>query len=182
MSQMFRLGFLQGFYIVTIHFVDPAIGKLRCMLLNLFGPDPGDGVGKRLSIMLFDFLSSLKDNVLQKVRAIVTDNGSDAIAAGNYFVNLCKERCSEDPNFQPCWLIRCVDHNIQLAVNEALRFVNQINDKLRCILLAIRHSKTRREVSRKEAALRNQTSLEPPCLDSKTRWGSTHEMSSQSYD
>ena len=172
---------LRGFYMTTVHWIDISTGTLRCMLLYIFRPDPGTGVSRRLANMVFEFFKSMGDSVLNKLQAVVTDNGSDAIAASKLILDKLNchfglEILNED------WIIRCFDHSIQLGVKEALKFINQINDNLRTILMKIRQGKVKRLQYRREAKARNASRLEPPHVDSKTRWGSTYDMVRESYE
>ena len=131
---------------------------------------PGNGVGERVAAELFDFLQTLGRHVLSKLQAIVSDNGSDAIKVANdlrYRINNSLDSLKES------YLIRCIDHSIQLAVKSALEFIKAANEKLRELCIRIRKSKVKRAAYRKEAQERRLSSLEPPQIDSPTRWNST---------
>ena len=160
---------------ITIHWVDWSSGSLKKLLLHVISPVPGNGVGERVAAELFDFLQTLGRHVLSKLQAIVSDNGSDAIKVPNdlrYRINNSLEMDS----LKESYLIRCIDHSIQLAVKSALEFIKAANEKLRELCIRLRKSKVKRAAYRKEAQERRLSSLEPPQIDSPTRWNSTHEM------
>ena len=54
------------------------------MLLNVFEPTPGDGIGKRVAESVFAYLEELGPSAIAKLSAIVSDNGSDAKSACDY--------------------------------------------------------------------------------------------------
>jgi predicted ATPase len=164
---------------VTVHWTCLESMKLKHMLLHVFCPEGGSGVGRRLGDTIVDYLQSLGDSVLQKLQAVVSDNGADALVAAKRI----RERYCEHydmEGFRDDFLIRCIDHSIQLAVKSALTFIDPINEKLRELLKALKNSKLKRSIFRKEAKLRKFSSVEPPQPDSRTRWGSTHIMHAQS--
>lgn len=160
---------------VTMHWVNHEKGDLGNILLHVFSPLPGTGVGPRIAEELFEFLQSLGCSALTKLQAIVSDNGSDAVAAAAHLRNQINEACGMDSLKEGC-LIRCLDHTFQLAVKEALTFINIGTEKLRDLIKRIRGSKVKRRMYLEEAKLRQLTSKAPPCMDTPTRWNSTHEM------
>lgn len=171
------LNSVQPFWLINAQWIDTSTRVMKNVVLHIIEPDGGIGLGKRVAKEVFEFLRFLGRPALRKLLAIITDNGSDAVAAARELMRLINDYLNEEV-VSPSMLLRCADHSIQLAVKEALAYIAQPNDKLRRLIKAIRASKTRRECFRAEQRMRGQKALEPPVLDSETRWNSCHQMDS----
>ena len=166
---------LKGYWIVVMHWTDTSTRKLKSAVLHICHPDPGTGLGDRVGHEVFQFLQSMGGCALEKLQAVVSDNGSDALRAAKKLRILINKELERE-SLKLSYLIRCTDHTIQLAVKAALTFIDPANEKLRTLLKMIRGAKARRQAYRKEAQVRHYLSLEPPPIDTPTRWNSTHEM------
>ena len=149
------------------------------MLLNVFEPTPGDGIGKRVAESVFAYLEELGPSAIAKLSAIVSDNGSDAKSACDYLRFLINQHLGREA-IPDAYSIRCADHCIQLGVKESLKAIYPQVEKLRDLIKFIRNSKRVRYQYRQEASRRKEElridSVEPPVLDCPTRWNSTHVM------
>lgn len=114
---------------------------------------------------------------MRKVLSLITDNGSDAVAAMAELRRLINGFLGADQVKEEN-LMRCADHSIQLGAKKALKKIAPHNVKLRSLIKSIRAGKMRRAYFRAQQRQRNQRALEPPVLDSETRWNSTHQMNS----
>jgi hypothetical protein len=69
---------LKGFYVVTTHWIDTVMTKLKSLLLTIIDVANGHGVGVRVAKALFEHLKGMGLNLLPKLLNVVNDNGSDA--------------------------------------------------------------------------------------------------------
>ena len=171
---------LKGFYVVTAHWIDTVTTKSKSLLLTIIDVASGRGVGVRVAKDLFEHLKGMGLNVLTKLLNVVSDNGSDAIAAVKHMFQLINVAVGYE-HMRSCNHIRCADHSVQLAVLKVLVRIKNINAQLRQALVCIRRSKTMRQAYRREADLAGFASKEPTHQDCPTRWNSTHEMGSDAF-
>ena len=158
-----------------MHWIDLNDAKLKHMLLFIFDPECGEGVGKRLAREIFDFLFLLNPNSIVKLKGISSDNGADAVTAANRLIFLINQHLGFE-SVPTSHHIRCLDHSVQLGVKEALDFIRAPFENLREGIVSIRSSKVKRMRYRQEARLRMCPRTEPPVPDCKTRWNSQHQF------
>ena len=164
-----------------MHWIDPKSWQLKKILLHVLYPEPGEGVGRRVANELFYFLKSLGLACTKKLKSLITDNGSDAVAAVDMLIDLINELHGDSALTSDCH-VRCFDHTVQLAVKESLKFVKEPYEKLRKAVKLIRQAKVKRHFYRTETRLRKYRRTEPPVIDSKTRWNSQHQFTSDSCE
>ena len=171
---------LKGFYVSTLHWMDEA-GLLRDCIFTIFSVAPGRRVSERWSRALFDCALQFGDAFLRKIMFGVTDNGSEALAGMRRFANEINVHLGDD-SFLHSNIIRCATHSVQLAAKEALQVLGPIQLKLRTVVKTIRSGKVRRSIDHQEAKHANLGTINPPVLDTRTRWNSTHEMNMASKE
>jgi hypothetical protein len=72
---------LKGFYIVTAHWVDVTFLTNKSILMTILDVKCGTGVSKCVRATLFEYLKHLGRDVVTRLLNVVSDNGSDAMAA-----------------------------------------------------------------------------------------------------
>ncbi|OAE19093.1 hypothetical protein AXG93_2062s1040 [Marchantia polymorpha subsp. ruderalis] len=164
---------LKGFYSVTVHWVHVATGDLVETLLDFFYILPGEGCGLRCAEAIFNLLCAfgLGDRIL----VTVSDNGSDAVNAGVHLSSMLRTRFSHDV-LPDDHRVRCFTHSFQLGINAAIRVIQPSVAMLRKSIAMLRSGKARRAAFRRFAVAAYERTMEPPCLDVVTRWGSTNNM------
>eukprot|EP00842_Homolaphlyctis_polyrhiza_P002297 jgi/Hompol1/3068/HPOL_006317-RA len=148
---------LKGFYIATAHWVDIDNHATKSILLTILDVESGNGVGQRVGSALFDYLKRMGRDVVTHLLNVVTDNGSDAVAAVTRLFQLV---------------------NTYVGV---LKTVKKSTKVLCEALVTIRRSKVVRQQYRIEVIAADLGSKEPTHQDSPTRWNSTHEMCTDAY-
>ncbi|BBN16354.1 hypothetical protein Mp_7g05660 [Marchantia polymorpha subsp. ruderalis] len=166
---------LKGFYVVTAQWIDLETLSPKSILLTILDVECGTGVGRRVGTALFEHLKGMGTCVLTRFLNVVSDNGSDAIAAVRRLFQLINASVGFEQmaSFNH---VRCADHLIQLAVIKVLSFTKHSMEALRDALVKIRRNKVMRQQYRLEAAAAGFSSKEPTHQDSSTRWNSTHQM------
>jgi hypothetical protein len=166
---------LNGFYVVTAHWVDVSSMSTKSVLLTIIVVASGTGVGAHVGVALFEHLKRMGRDVLTRVLNVTSENGSDAIAAVkrlfqliNYFVGYEQTRPSNQ--------VRCANNSVQLGVLLVMKHIKTTNEELRQALIKIRRSKVMRQEYRIVSASTGLASKEQTHADSPTRWKSTHEI------
>ncbi|BBN03031.1 hypothetical protein Mp_2g20130 [Marchantia polymorpha subsp. ruderalis] len=164
---------LKGFYSVTVHWVHVVTGELVETLLDFFYILPGEGCGLRCAEAIFNLLCAfgLGDRIL----VTVSDNGSDAFNAGLHLSSMLRTRFGRDvlPDDHH---VRCFTHSFQLGINAAIKVIQPSVAMLRKSIAMLRSGKARRAAFRRFAVAAYERTMEPPCLDVVTQWGSTNKM------
>jgi hypothetical protein len=166
---------LRGYYSTTLHWISTDLGTTCDCILDFFFVTPGPGVGERCGSYLISLLDSF--GIISRVLAVVSDNGGDAVVAGRAVVIAA---AAEESTRLPTEHVRCFAHTFQLAIRCITDAVAPSIASLRSCLSLIRGSKTRRALFRTMSAALSGEARSPPCLDSATRWNSTHNMVKQS--
>ncbi|BBN07939.1 hypothetical protein Mp_4g07490 [Marchantia polymorpha subsp. ruderalis] len=164
---------LKGFYSVTVHWVHVAIGELVETLLDFFYILPGKGCGLRCAVAIFNLLCTfgLSDRIL----VTISNNVSDAVNAGLHLSSMLRTRFSRDV-LPDDHRVRCFTHSFQLGINAAIKVIQPSVAMLRKLIAMLRSGKARRAALRRFAVAAFECTMEPPCLDVVTRWGSTNNM------
>ncbi len=162
---------LRGFYACTAHWTDIATGELSEVILDFFYVPPGPGVGARCGHYLYKVLDAF--GAVDKLIAVVTDNGSDAVVATGTLQHLVG---LHDERVLPLHHVRCFAHVFQLGIKPIIDAISPATSTLRACISQIRSSKRLRALFRTMAGVYAGAEREPPCLDCPTRWNSTHIM------
>jgi hypothetical protein len=102
---------LKGFYVVTIHFIDSATGKLYETILDFFYAPGGTGLGTRTGQYLAKLVKVFR--IENKVLCTLNDNGADAVKASQVFADTLEEEgCAVIPMDH---LLRCFTHTSQIG-------------------------------------------------------------------
>eukprot|EP00842_Homolaphlyctis_polyrhiza_P002298 jgi/Hompol1/3069/HPOL_006318-RA len=165
---------LKGFYIVTAHWVDINNHATKSILLTILDVESGNGAGQRVGSALFEYLKRMGRDVVTRLLNVVTDNGSDAVAAVTRLFQLVNTFVGYE-QMHRFNHVRCADHSVQLAVLTVLKTVKKSTKVLSEALVTIRRSKVIRQQYRIEVIAADPGSKEPTHQDSPTRWNSTHE-------
>ena len=109
--------------------------------------------------------------ICQRLLAIVTDNGADAVAAGKLVARSIFELHSVT-----VYPLLCIVHTFELGVKSVFQNLRVMITVIRDVVDFVRSSKVRRAAFRKFCVAAFGKSYEPPTLDSKTRWWSTYHL------
>jgi hypothetical protein len=147
----------------------------KSMILHIVNELPGVGVDNPVGAAIHQFLLGLGPAASMKLHALVSDNGSDAIAAVTALFLLVSRDLGHD-QLEAEYHVRCADHEIQLAILKVLKAVKDSISKLCESCITIRRSKVLWEEFRRGATHFMLSSTESTHQDSPARWNSTHEM------
>ena len=160
---------LKGFTSVTLHWMPYATMKMSNCVLDFFYVAPGHHVSRRVYDHIMDTLHAFM--IGQRLLAIVTDNGADAVAAGKLIARKILEF-----HGVTVYPLRCIVHNFELGVKNVFQDLRSMITAIRDVFDFVRCSKVRRAAFRKFCVAAFGKSYEPPTLDSKTRWSSTYHL------
>lgn len=168
----------RGYYVCTLHWTSIELACLCSCTLDFFYVTPGDGVGVRCGNYLTALFNTF--GISGSVLALISDSGSDAVAAASAVVASAAEaQDGERDGLVPVHL-RCFAHTFQLAIRCITDAITPPLRSLRSCISLIRSGKQRRSMFRSIAIGLFQKAYSPPCVDTPTRWNSTHDMLKQS--
>jgi hypothetical protein len=167
----------RGYFACTLHWMDTRIEQLCSCTLDFFYVAPGEGVGHRCGHYLTALFTTFC--ISPSILAIVSDSGSDGIAAANVVVAASVAAAKSKVDVVVTVHMRCYAHTFQLAIRCVTDSIQPALTTLRSIIALTRSGKQRRSMFRSIAAGLATKATAPPCLDTPTRWNSTHVMIKQ---
>jgi len=173
---------LRGFYICPAHWADTrlqrpadATPRLHQVVLDFFTVPNGPGAGSRCGSYLHALVRGY--NLIDKLVAVVSDGGSDALVAAA----IVKDAANTTAvlTIPASTTIVCFAHTFQLSIKPVTALVESATTKLRACISYLRSGKARRATFRTLANIHHGKATDVPCLDTPTRWNSTHVMAKQ---